>query len=395
MKQILTALLVLLSFATSATRKVIPKNGDGGWYFITVSPVITAILPGDTIIVTGDYAYAYVKGLTGTLAQPITIITLTTARFGTNGSYGLILDSCAHVIIDGRVNGVANRLQFGPASGTYIPQTFTPHNSSYIEFRYCEVMHGQVGILARPSTGPDIYNLWIHNNLIHDMRGLGSCEGTYIGNTGLSDTTKAMFRNLIYEDNTLYDLGGDGIQVCCAPGFIIRRNTVTDFGKQSDIGTHCTGLLLGGNANGLAEYNTITNGRGSGMQVLGYGTVTVNYCSFTNTGTGVGFFNGQQIVEQPDAIYISKRGGIGSAKLTVNMDHVIVNGGWVRYGIFNDGNNTLGGIWNCVTITGTGFATYRTNSGDVFTNVNCTPTPTPPPACNDCFIIGGTAFKQL
>lgn len=271
------------------------------------------------------------------------------------------MDSCAHIIIEGRVGATPNMIKFGKASGSYSAQTLTPFNSTNVEVRYVEVRRGEVGIFANPSTGPNLDSMYFHHNYIHDLRGTSSSEAFYIGNTGKSDTTSPRFTNLRITDNTIEDVGGDGIQVCCAPNFLITRNTITDFGQQSTLGTHCTGILLGGNAWGTASYNTVTNGRGSGMQVLGYGTVTVNNNSFLYTG--------QQLSEQPDAIYISKRGGIGSALLTVNLSNNIITGA-ARYGVNNDGNNTAGGVWACNVVTGATLAKYRTN-GDVVTE-NCT-----------------------
>lgn len=362
MIRILTILMLLFNSAFG-TEWVIPKNFDGGWFH----PDVSMVQPGDTIIVTGDYAYAYLSDLNGTAGAKITIRTKTSAVFGTDGAYALILEDCSHYIIDGRNDfGVSYSIKFGKLSGSYSAQTLTPFNSHHAEIRYVEVRRGEVAFFANPSTGANMDSNYYHHNYIHDLRGTSSSEAFYIGNTSITDTSSTHFTNLRIISNIIDNVGGDGIQISCAYPYQVDSNTVTNFGLQQ-LGTHSTGILLGGNVQGVARYNYVlgsdTTESGSGMQCLGFGTQTVEYNSFINTG--------QTALEQPDAVYISKRGGIGAELLKVNFNFNIVTGA-VRYGVNNDGTGTTGGVWNCDTVTDAGVASYRTN-GDVVTSVGCTP----------------------
>lgn len=390
MKLLSIILSILVCSNVFATEHVLTRAPDGGLYF----PNVSAVMPGDTIIFTGDYPYARISGLHGTLSQKIVLRTKTNARFGTDGDVGLSMPDCSHFIIDGRNDaGTPFSMVFGRLGGIiYSAQTLTLANARYWEVGYVEVTKGQVGIFANPSTGPDLGIVYIHHNYIHDLRGVNSSEGLYLGNTGKSDTTNPRFLQLTIEYNTFSNLGGDGIQVSCAANFTIRYNTITDVGKQPTLGTHCTGILLGGNAKGTASFNVVNGARGSGMQILGYGTVTVEDNQFINTGTGYGLNpSGQVIVEQPDAIYISKRGGVGSAPLrTVLNRNTIV--GAARYGVFNDGNFTVAGTWNCNTVSGAGTASYQSNVGDVITMTNCNVI-VPQPTAE--LILQGVFFIQL
>lgn len=394
MKQFLVILSVLFCSNVFATEHVLTRAPDGGLYF----PNVSAVMPGDTIIFTGDYPYARISGLHGTITDTIYLRTKTNARFGTDGDVALSLPDCSFIKIDGRNDaGTPNSMIFGRNGGiTYAAQTLTLANSRHYEIGYVEVTMGQVGIFANPSTGPDLGIVYIHHNKIHNLRGINSSEAMYLGYTGKSDTTNPRFLLLTIEYNVMYNLGGDGIQVCCAANYIIRYNTITDFGKQPTLGTHCTGILLGGNARGTASFNIVTTGRGSGMQILGYGTVTVEDNQFINTGTGYGLNpSGVVIVEQPDAIYISKRGGIGSAPLRTVLNRNVVVGA-ARYGIFNSGESSIAGTWNCNIVSGAVVASYQSNVGDVITMNDCDVEPEDPPVSTPTnLILRGVFFIQL
>lgn len=280
----------------------LPLNVDGGWYYpyvtgTTPHPTIAAIKPGSIIQITSDVSYALLYGLKGTLERPIKIVPVGGPwRFYQGGaSYGMNIQ-VEHVIIDG---GPDKNLIFGAESSEpYSPQTLTLNNSTNWVVRNCIIEHGQVGILANPSTGPNMYDVLIEDNIIRDMQHPGAtCEGIYLGNTSLQSITGTHFENLIIRRNDLDDIGGDGIQVSNAQNYHIYDNTIDNYGT-GNVPDQRTGIIIGSSSWGTVEDNIVTFGTGGGLQCFGTGINNIQNNIFTDVAQAA----------NTDAIYIRKNG---------------------------------------------------------------------------------------
>jgi hypothetical protein len=350
----IASVLIISLFAIPVFGKqvVIQRNPDGGWYYKYNSPVIKRIQPGDTIIVGTDIAYGYLHGLRGTKEKPIVILNKgKKVRFGTNGAYGLILEDCHYFILDG-TGDPANKygFVFGREKGDYGPQTLSLGMSDHYEIKNVEITHGEVGLFSNYSTGTNLFNIKIHDNWIHDMRGMGvTSEGMYFGNTSTASVNDIHFDSIEVYNNLFEDLGGDGLQLCNAQNYKVYNNTIRNFGIQN-FDYQQTGLLIGGNSWGQVLNNVIENGTGSGIQLFGCGYNLIKGNKLINTSTA----------ERQDAIYISKRGKDGPVCKTDVINNTIV--GARRNGIRNENGKDIArpGRWTGNKISGTKDTKYLT-----------------------------------
>lgn len=348
-------------------RVTLPKYPDGGWYYPEAgNPVITSIEPGSIIEVTSDMPYGRIVGLKGTAERPIIITNVGGKwRFHADGAaYGLSLGECEHVIVDGGgTPGIEKGLVFGPeASEPYSAQCLGIRGTDWV-VRNCEITHGEVGLFSNPATGPNQYNVKVHDNWIHDMLHPGAtCEAIYLGSTAINTIEGTRFENLEIYNNLIEDIGGDGIQVACARNYHIHDNVIDNYGV-SQLSSHQTGILMGGQTYGICENNIVKNGTGSGMQVFGYSNHIIRNNQILNTS----------VDENQDAIYIRKTDTADGDKLKVDViNNTISNAGGpaiARNGIRNATSSLAGlpGNWSGNTIINTTATAYVTNIGDVIT----------------------------
>lgn len=320
------SLLLLCGSETQAKRITIPRNHDGGWY----KPKLWKVSPGDTIELDGDYAYWNIDSLNGTPEKPIVFINKkgVRSRVGINNTYSAIFYNSSNYVIDGSGDStIPYGIVFGPKGGDYNSLTLTPGNSTNYEVKHVEIVHGQVGIYAAPPFGITMKKIKIHHNWIHDMRNPSgySCEAMYLGNTSINVVAnKAHFENIEIHHNLCEDLAGDGIQLANAQGYKIYNNVVKKYGI-SNFDDQRSGIIVGGNSWGVVKNNVIENGTGSGIEIFGCRLNTVTGNTIRNTATSK---------NQPDAIYIEKKGAADCGPLRV----IVVNNtiiGAARYGIHN------------------------------------------------------------
>ncbi|RYD81277.1 MAG: right-handed parallel beta-helix repeat-containing protein [Sphingobacteriales bacterium] len=348
-----TLIFLMLWFIPSHAKQiVIQRNADGGWYYKSNSPVIKRIQPGDTIIVGTDIPYGYLQGLNGTKEKPITILNKgKQVRFGTNGAYGLILEDCHYFIIDGTGDPKSKYgFVFGREKGDYAPQTLSLGMSDNYEIKNVEIARGEVGMFSNYNSGGNLHNIKIHDNWIHNMRGLGvTSEGMYFGNTSTASVKDVHFDSIEVYNNLFEDLGGDGLQLCNAQNYKVYNNTIRNFGIQKFVYQQ-SGLIIGGNSWGQILNNTIENGTGSGIQLFGCGYNLIKGNKIINTSTS----------ERQDAIYISKRGLDGPVCRTDVINNTIA--GANRNGIRNENEASFAkpGVWSGNKISGTKATKYST-----------------------------------
>ncbi|HEY9045567.1 MAG TPA: malectin domain-containing carbohydrate-binding protein, partial [Ohtaekwangia sp.] len=186
-----------------------------------------------------------------------------------------------------------------------------------------------------------MYNVSVHDNYVHDVKG----EGLYIGNsfyngwTGNSSCTGTMLypHDIIgckVFKNKIKNSGAEAIQVGCASsGCEIYSNNVELFGQDPFASYQNNGIQIGLGTGGLMYNNIIKNGPGNGIIVQGKGdnkifnNIVINaatngiYCDdATTSGTlGPGFtFINNTVINPGD-------NGLKIAAERVSMNHFINN----------------------------------------------------------------------
>lgn len=266
---------------------IIPKNNDGGIYKPDLS---TLLKPGDTLELSGDYAYINLDKLVGTPENPILIINKGIVRAGVNNSYGWIMTNCKYFKIIGTPVG-DDKYPFkvgGPVAGKYIAQSFTFPTSDNFEISGMELLNAQVGFFANPSQGGVYKNIKIHGNYIHALDNpteSGRSEGFYIGNTGYGYMTDpGHFDSVEIYNNLLEGLAGDGIQVALTSNLNIHDNIIKGYGR-ANLEQQRTGIIVGGCSSGKVWNNSINDGTGAAIQVFGGGDVYLTNNTATNVAS--------------------------------------------------------------------------------------------------------------
>lgn len=137
---------------------------------------------------------------------------------------------------------------------------------------------------------------------VHDVDG----EGMYVGHTypdgdpAQGNRIPQRLDSVTISNNIVTNTGWDGIQLSNARNDAkIFNNTVTNFGLL-DIDGQRAGIILGGNTRGKVYSNTVTNGKGNGIQVFGYGTNEVYSNTVTNVGNTTTNTNGEESIYGQD-----------------------------------------------------------------------------------------------
>ncbi|MDB5201246.1 MAG: hypothetical protein JWQ27_655 [Ferruginibacter sp.] len=348
-------LFVTGSLLVSARQINIPKNPDGGWY----KPRLPKIRPGDTIILRGNYAYWNLENINGTTDSPVVFMNKNgRSRVGTANNYAAIFYNSSHFVIDGGGDStIRYGIVFGPKEVTYISLGLTVGNSTDYEIKNVEITHTQVGIYGNPDTGRTMRRIRIHHNWIHDLDNpaeKGRSEGMYLGNSSIYTVeSSAHFEDIRIYENLLEELSGDAIQLCNAQGYQVYNNKILNYGK-SNLPSQRTGILIGSNSFGEIRGNLIENGYGSGIQVFGYSTHTIENNSLKQTAKGL----------MLDAISIEKK-GLDGAPLKVNCLNNTIEGA-NRNGITNHSTKLTGrpGNWVGNKVSGVGGKKFLSLIGD-------------------------------
>ena len=146
----------------------------------------------------------------------------------------------------------------------------------------------------------------INNCYVHDVAG----EGMYIGHTAPdgdpynSGLIPQRQDSVTISNCIVTNTGWDGIQLSNARnGCLIFGNTVTNFGI-TDIDGQRAGIISGGNTNSKVYNNTVSNGKGNGIQFFGYGVLDCYNNIIVNVGNTATNINGEQSIYGAD--YINK-----------------------------------------------------------------------------------------
>ena len=138
----------------------------------------------------------------------------------------------------------------------------------------------------------------INNCYVHDVAG----EGMYIGHTypdgdpANSNLVPQRQDSVTISNCTVTNTGWDGIQLSNARnGCLIFGNTVTNFGL-TDIDGQRAGIISGGNTSSKVYSNTVTNGKGNGLEFFGYGVLECYNNTITNVGNTIRNINGEESI---------------------------------------------------------------------------------------------------
>jgi predicted esterase len=286
--------------------------------------------PGDKVcIATGTYKYINLSNFNGTASNPITIVNCGGQVVVNGPAYGFSVTASSFFRLTGtgtqgvdygfKVDGVS---QYTP-SGLGLSRKSTDFEIDHLEFTKCDV-----GVICKTNPTCDsetwdaafsMRNLSFHDLYLHDING----EGFYVGHTSHTVALTCNGQSITVKPQRILGLkiyncrvdgtGWDGIQVANSPeNAQIYNNTVNNFGTRNQAAQQA-GILMGGLSNGNVYNNSISNGTGNGIQVLGVGLIKVYNNVVVNTG-------GNNVVSaSKDGIFIDDRPAAGYPALYVSV----------------------------------------------------------------------------
>lgn len=192
--------------------------------------------------------------------------------------------------------------------------SFASSRSNHFTVRRIEAGPNPFGVGFYIKQDPYVNEPWTHypnytstkitidSCYVHDVDG----EGMYIGHTypdgdpSQGNRIPQRLDSVTISNNIVENTGWDGIQLSNARNDAkIFGNTVTNFGIL-DIDGQRAGIILGGNTRGKVYENTVTNGKGNGIQAFGYGTIEIYDNVVTNVGNTTKNVNGEEILYGQD-----------------------------------------------------------------------------------------------
>jgi predicted esterase len=286
--------------------------------------------PGDKVCIAGGtYKYINLSNFNGSASKPITVINCGGQVVVNGPAYGFSVTASSFFRLTGtgtpgvdygfKVDGVS---QYTP-SGLGLSRKSTDFEIDHLEFTKCDV-----GVICKTNPTCDsetwdaafvMRNLSFHDLYLHDING----EGFYVGHTSHEVDMTCDARSITVKPQRILGLkiyncrvdgtGWDGIQVANSPeNAQIYNNTVNNFGTRNQAAQQA-GILMGGLSNGNVYNNSISNGTGNGIQVLGVGLIKVYNNVVVNTG-------GNNVVSaSKDGIFIDDRPAAGYPALYVSV----------------------------------------------------------------------------
>jgi hypothetical protein len=218
-----------------------------------------------------------------------------------------------------RVTGTGSWEEYGiELSGSTLGLTLDKLSTNF-EIDHVEVSKAAfAGIMAKTDPTCDsasfrgnfvMRDISIHDNFIHNVGG----EGFYIGNSFYTDGIQLdtcgflpphTIEGVKVFNNLTQQTGREGIQLGCAVvGAEVYNNRVENYGLD-DLPGQDNGIQIGDGTGGLCYNNSIMNGKGSGIIVLGIGGNVV----FNN------------LIVRPDGygIFCNDRNAVGNFKIVNN-----------------------------------------------------------------------------
>lgn len=275
--RLLFLFLIFSGFIAQAQVIEIPRRPDNTILLTDAS----SIAPGSIIELSGNYKAVRIQNLKGTPEKPIIIRNKGRVVISGYSSFACIVSGENFKILGTDVDSMKG-IKVAGYGNTYTGFGFGFGESTNVELAGVEMTQLQSGVLMNPKANTNMENCYFHDNYIHNLNNPeanGRSEGFYLGNTSMRTTGR--FINCRVENNILDSLAGDGIQVCNG-NFIIKGNRISNYAKVS-LKDQRNGILVGGAASAIVQNNTVENGGGNCLQMLGWGANVVSGNTFKNT----------------------------------------------------------------------------------------------------------------
>ena len=277
----------LSNASTKHKRILLKQGGDLGLY---LSNSNFSYSPGDTLVLTGNWSYCTLDGISGTPGNYVILINqgsqvqLTSGFSLTNCHYVRLLGSGSSDKYGFRISETINN-----GVGVSIQG-----RSSYIEVSRVDVYNKTYGYWVKQEAScidSLQYPNWIINHIsIHDGRiRVTNQEGLYMGSTdpnglraivcnGVTIYPKPLRLGNVAVYNMIIDSTyRSGIQLSCASSGTnnIHDNTITNCGYEYQPNGQGSGISLGGYTQANLYNNTITNTYTMGISSLGGGPLVI------------------------------------------------------------------------------------------------------------------------
>ncbi len=278
------------------------------------------IQPGDTVCLqAGNWDYIQLKDFHGTAEKPIVFINSGgTVIINTDHFVGIKIGNCSHIVFTGNGDAQATYgfriLKVSKGAGMGIDDYSTDIEIAHVEIS--NTLLGGVYAKTDPTCSNFgatrdkfvMKNFSFHDNYVHDVPE----EGLYIGNShygGLylsgCDTTvfPHTMKGVFIYDNLVENTGWDGIQVSSADSNCQIHDNHINYDSQAGRADQMSGIIIGGGSVCNTYNNTITDGKGDGIDIFGMGGFNVFNNLIVNAGK---FYLPNQPNKMKHGIYVGR-----------------------------------------------------------------------------------------
>lgn len=302
-KGIYTILLLITGFLSAQiTAQTCNKTIDSSTPYIDwQNQAFNDIRPGDTVCLqAGNWNYIQLKNFHGTTDKPIVFINSGgTVIINTDHFVGIKIGNCSHVVFSGNGDSQApygfRILKVSKGAGMGIDDYSTDIEISHVEIS--NTLLGGVYAKTDPTCNNFgatrdkfvMRNFSFHDNYVHDVPD----EGLYIGNSHYAglylagcDTTVLphAMKGVFIFNNLVENTGFDGIQVSSADSNCQIHDNHINYDSQAERADQMSGIMIGGGSVCKTYNNTITNGKGDGIDVFGLGNMSIFNNLIVNAG---------------------------------------------------------------------------------------------------------------
>ncbi len=302
-KGIYTILLLITGFLSAQiTAQTCNKTIDSSTPYIDwQNQAFNDIRPGDTVCLqAGNWNYIQLKNFHGTTDKPIVFINSGgTVIINTDHFVGIKIGNCSHVVFSGNGDSQApygfRILKVSKGAGMGIDDYSTDIEISHVEIS--NTLLGGVYAKTDPTCNNFgatrdkfvMNNFSFHDNYVHDVPD----EGLYIGNSHYAglylagcDTTVLphAMKGVFIFNNLVENTGFDGIQVSSADSNCQIHDNHINYDSQAERADQMSGIMIGGGSVCKTYNNTITNGKGDGIDVFGLGNMSIFNNLIVNAG---------------------------------------------------------------------------------------------------------------
>ena len=139
----LTGLLVMVTMLSFGRTIHLAPNSNGGLY--KPKP---GIMPGDTLLLQGDYSFINLDSIIGAPGKPIVIMNSGLVRTGIAYNYAFVLSNSKYVQVNGQGSSQYKYgIKVGGLDGQSIPVCFT-FSCDNLEVKGCELCNSSSGFLS-------------------------------------------------------------------------------------------------------------------------------------------------------------------------------------------------------------------------------------------------------